>query len=345
LRGQDRLKEKKYYPAITNFNLAKKLIADIEARGGMVGKRDKKTLEKLTAKAKKKFDQQEQAKGNTGKRSNLSRLKDVASTGKPAKRVSIFLFGLDRAGKTTLVEYLKQEKFMDHAPTLGINLSHVTLGNVKFEFNDLGGQKAFRPNWMDYWKKPDLMIFMIDAADSARLNESRDALWSVLEKPETAGKSLLILSNKIDLPEARRLDVIKDTLEIKKMSSRIVACYEVSVKENMNVEKALNFIASFVLADDEMNQFVSGEMNRLSRTLKEVYKAFVKEAKILEREGQFEKALNRVHKAKFIQDELFNNGFSKAQKKALKCVDWMGSILKEMNTRGIMTEGDWWNDE
>ena len=42
-----------------------------------------------------------------------------------AKRISIFIFGLDRVGKTTIVEFLKEKKFLPQNPTIGVSISQI----------------------------------------------------------------------------------------------------------------------------------------------------------------------------------------------------------------------------
>ncbi|MHA1793928.1 MAG: ADP-ribosylation factor-like protein [Promethearchaeota archaeon] len=353
-RGLKALKEQKYYPALTSFNLAKRILTDIERRGGKVDSTYFKKLDKLLQKTQKKMDAATKGKGKKEKAPSFARLwpnDHRIKKSKPErkvdenKKVSLFLFGLDRAGKTTFVEYLKQGKFMNHSPTLGINVAHVVLGNVRFEFNDLGGQKAFRTNWMDYWKNPDMMIFMIDAADHQRFAEARDALWSIIDRKETRGKTLMILSNKIDLPEARSLEIIKKSLDIRNIKDRLVNIHEISIKEDFNLEKPLNFIASHVLTDEDMQNFVSDEINKIATNLKGVHDAFIAEAKILEKNKKYEKALNRLYKAKLVQEELLNNGFSKARKQITKCIEQMTRIEKMMNKSGIIPETKWWKEE
>ncbi|MBD3187716.1 GTP-binding protein, partial [Candidatus Bathyarchaeota archaeon] len=257
----------------------------------------------------------------------------IDSTNAPAKSnaittASMFLFGLDRAGKTTLVEYLKSETFKDHAPTLGVNVAHIVLGNVRFEFNDLGGQAAFRTTWMDYWNDPDLMVFMVDATDVGRFKEARDALFSIINLPKTRGVPLLILSNKIDDPEARSAAMMEIALDINSIKDRTVAFYEISIKEGRNLEKALNFMASFILQDDAMESFVSNELKRITRSYKEMFKAYIKEAKLLEKQGEYRKAEDRVHRAIFVQEELFKQGFSKARKHIKKCENMLQHLGK-----------------
>lgn len=44
--------------------------------------------------------------------------------------------------------------------------------------------------------------YMVDAADSEKIEASRDELHSLLDKPQLAGIPVLVLGNKRDLPHA-----------------------------------------------------------------------------------------------------------------------------------------------
>src|SRR5271157_6566704 len=94
------------------------------------------------------------------------------------KRISIFIFGLDRVGKTTIVEFLKEKKFLPQNPTIGVSISQIVFQNLTLEFTDVGGQKRFRADWDNYLKKPHVLVFVIDASDrdDARIQEARQEL-------------------------------------------------------------------------------------------------------------------------------------------------------------------------
>ncbi|MFX0103543.1 MAG: ADP-ribosylation factor-like protein [Candidatus Hodarchaeota archaeon] len=334
-RGKDAFKNEKYYPALANFNIAKEINSNLFQLGVITSGKDYKNLSSLIAKAKKKLDEIEAKKDKIGpKKTNLARLRykealEVIEEDK-IKTISLFLFGLDRAGKTTFVEFLKQEKFKDQTPTLGINIAHIVLGNVRFEFNDLGGQEAFRSGWMDYWKNQDLMIFMVDASDSARLSEARDALWSILNRSETQGKPLLVLLNKIDVPDSKSSSFIEQSLGLKQTQERTIGIYEISIKRNLNLEKALNFMVSLLLKDDVLEKFVTSELKRLIKNYRQMYNAYLKEAKLLEKEKNYPSAFHRVYKAVLIQKELFKHGIGKAQKEIKKGETWLAKLKKNM---------------
>nr|MDO8108989.1 ADP-ribosylation factor-like protein [Candidatus Sigynarchaeota archaeon] len=346
-QGTRALKAKKHFTALSSFNIAKSIATSLVAeKGEGVSAKDLKKLDKLIDDAKKSI-----AEGKTGdmiKRSFLSRLRnrDTAKAARPgavSKTLSIFLFGLDRAGKTTFVEFLNKEKFCDQTPTLGLNVSQIVLGNLKFEFNDLGGQQMFRGSWMEYWKNQSVLVFMVDVADAARFSEAKDALWSIIKRPETAGKPLLILLNKIDLPDAKDAVTVKKAIDFYRIDREPTGVFEISIKQNKNLDKPLNFLASIALEDDELQEFVSEETARISMELGQVYTSLLAEAKELESHGKYEQALNPLYKAKLIQDEIAANGISGGQKKALHCLDLMSKILSTMNKKGITTSTkEWW---
>ncbi len=332
-RGDECFAEGKYYPAVSNYSLARKVLDEMAEKGIDVSNKDIKNADKLVAKARKKMEEQRRKDAGEKPLSILARLLQTIpkpSSKQPAappeKKLSLFVFGLDRAGKTTLVDYLKHGKYLDHAPTLGIDVSSITLGRIKFEFNDLGGQEAFRSTWMDHWKNPDLLVFMVDAADAGRFGEAKAALWSILNRPEAKGKPVLVISNKVDLQDARSIESVKTALGLDTIGDRDVGVNEVSVKENKNMDKTLAFLASIVLKDEDMKEYVDEEVARLARNFEEIYKAFVEEAKELEKKGDKAKAMDRVYKAKMVQEELLQEGFMRAAGKVQKCKEWLAKL-------------------
>ncbi|MEX2680960.1 MAG: ADP-ribosylation factor-like protein [Candidatus Sigynarchaeota archaeon] len=332
-RGDECMAEGKWYPAVSNYSLARKVLDEMAEKGIDVNGKDIKNVDKLVSKARKKMEEQRRKDAGEKSPSILSRLlQAIPRPGAkqpappPEKKLSLFVFGLDRAGKTTLLDYLKQGKYLEHSPTLGIEVTSIVLGRIKFQFSDLGGQVAFRSTWMNHWADPDLLVFMIDAADASRFPEAKAALWSILDKPEAKGKPLLVISNKVDLPDARSIETVKNALGLASITGRDVGVTEVSVKENKNMDKVLAFLASIVLQDEEMKDYVDEEVARLARNFEEIYKAFIEEAKELEKRGDKEKARDRVYKAKLVQEELLEEGFMKAASKIQKCKEWLAKL-------------------
>jgi ADP-ribosylation factor-like protein 3 len=67
---------------------------------------------------------------------------------------------------------------------------------------DIGGQKAIRPYWKNYYENTDALVYVIDSADRRRMEETGVELSSLLEEEKLAGVPVLIFANKQDLLNA-----------------------------------------------------------------------------------------------------------------------------------------------
>lgn len=88
------------------------------------------------------------------------------------------------------------------APTRGFNVKQLTRGNMEFNIWDIGGQKALRAYWANYYDKVNGIVWVIDSADSRRLEETGYELAALLQEEKLAGVPVIILANKQDLATA-----------------------------------------------------------------------------------------------------------------------------------------------
>ena len=104
------------------------------------------------------------------------------------KNAKISVLGLDRAGKTTMLQRLKTGRWIpDTTPTIGMNAETIQIGDVTFSAWDLGGQLQFRKAlWEMYTKNSAGLIYVVDVSDPtapfrvARLSGQRG--WSVAKQ-------------------------------------------------------------------------------------------------------------------------------------------------------------------
>ncbi|CAD6502493.1 BgTH12-05085 [Blumeria graminis f. sp. triticale] len=140
---------------------------------------------------------------------------------------SVLLLGLDNAGKTTFHEQVKSLFIADApapklhtVPTVGQNVSTVTLPDMYLKIWDVGGQLTLRKLWQSYYRSCHAIIFLIDSTDigdghldhdaSGRLDECRLVLEDVLGHGETEGVPLLVLANKQDREDCVEVVRIKE---------------------------------------------------------------------------------------------------------------------------------------
>lgn len=114
------------------------------------------------------------------------------------KRPSSILFlGIDNAGKTTLVNKLKNNTNHVFLPTKHATKDVVEIGNLKAQVIDIGGHRAVRIAWKDYFYNVDGIVFIVDVMDDARYEEVAEAWSAVLELEKEA--PIVVLMNKVDL--------------------------------------------------------------------------------------------------------------------------------------------------
>ena len=57
-----------------------------------------------------------------------------------------------------------------------------------------------REMWKDYFLEANAILFLVDSADTSRLEEAKEELWGILESADLKDIPILILANKIDMP-------------------------------------------------------------------------------------------------------------------------------------------------
>lgn len=126
----------------------------------------------------------------------------------------ILVLGLDNAGKTTVLKMLKGEDTKTISPTVGFNIETMEWEPYKLTFWDVGGQKSLRPFWRNYFEETDGVIWVVDSADTLRMEDCKKELQTILQEERLAGATLLVLANKQDLQGAASLGDIEKHLAL-----------------------------------------------------------------------------------------------------------------------------------
>jgi small GTP-binding protein len=120
------------------------------------------------------------------------------------KNFEIVMIGLDNSGKTTIMNFLQIGEPFETVPTTGIEVKEFCLvDNIRFKIIDTAGQKQFRNIWDSYLLTADVVIFVLDVADTPRYEEARDEFEKIIKKLHIRKNGnkvpVLFAMNKIDL--------------------------------------------------------------------------------------------------------------------------------------------------
>jgi len=114
--------------------------------------------------------------------------------------ISIALLGLDKSGKTTFLNNLKDEQsltgFKEYLPTKSLNIEIIYLKNYPYRVKlfDLG--MAFQSHWWMFAGECEGFIFFIDAADTSRRNEAMELFHEIRNFWDCP---YVIAANKVDM--------------------------------------------------------------------------------------------------------------------------------------------------
>ena len=132
----------------------------------------------------------------------------------------ILMFGLDSAGKTTILYKLKLGEVVNTIPTIGFNVETVEYKNISFHVWDVGGQDKIRLLWRHYYTNTQGLIYVVDSNDRERIEENREELHKMLAEEELRDAVLLVFANKQDLPGALTCPEITDKLGLHTIRGR-----------------------------------------------------------------------------------------------------------------------------
>ena len=172
----------------------------------------------------------------------------------PVDDITISIFGLDNAGKTCLLRSLAGNFDFESVPTIGLGQeSFVYKDDTKLTVYDLGGSSKFRSVWTRFFAEIWGFIYVIDASDPERFQESKETLDKMLEHKMIKKKPYIIVANKQDKEGAIPAAELKTRLKIGRKVEVYDAVVTSSTEEHMNegVSKAIDSLVDSIVKNFE----------------------------------------------------------------------------------------------
>ncbi|MHA1976564.1 MAG: ADP-ribosylation factor family protein [Candidatus Hodarchaeales archaeon] len=165
------------------------------------------------------------------------------------KSGKISVLGLDRAGKTTLIQRIKNGTFNSNpAQTIGVNTETIEINNEEYTIWDLGGEALFRRAlWEMYTKNSAGLVFVIDIVNQQRFPEALTSLKRVLSMSHLANVPLAVFFNKNDLLVNLPNQNLLSLLGISKIRGRESEMFQTSAKTGEGIREGLDWLSNIIM--------------------------------------------------------------------------------------------------
>ncbi|MHA1220512.1 MAG: ADP-ribosylation factor family protein [Candidatus Heimdallarchaeota archaeon] len=167
--------------------------------------------------------------------------------GKADKKVNIAMCGLDNAGKTSILNFLKKGEFGETIATMGVNHEKFKLGKLSMSVMDLGGQEVFRYFWPTYMERADILIYVIDSSDIERLPLAKEIFLKAINTYCNPNIPILVLATKQDLPNICSLAYIIHLFQLTNMFDRTIHLQKTSALTGLGIYEAFQWIHDQVI--------------------------------------------------------------------------------------------------
>merc|ERR1719454_1059036 len=140
-----------------------------------------------------------------------------------------------------MLQRLASTKPSKTEPTQGFNIKTVEEKGFKLNMWDIGGQRAIRPYWRNYYDGTQVLIWVVDANDDDRFAEARSELDALMKEKQLDRVPMLVLANKSDLVGAANADTVAERMGLAGIKGRKMECKSVSGKTGDGLRDAFDW--------------------------------------------------------------------------------------------------------
>ena len=163
------------------------------------------------------------------------------------KERGVAIIGLDAAGKSSILYQMKLGEVIATIPTIGFNVETLQYKNITMTAWDIGGQSRVRGLWHHYYQNIHGVIFVIDSADTKRLDGDPEEsvlgeLQKAMQNDLLRGVPFLLLANKQDLVGALSVQQIAERLQLKQVRNRPWHIQASSVLQKQGVWEGMDWL-------------------------------------------------------------------------------------------------------
>ncbi|CAE7541831.1 unnamed protein product [Symbiodinium microadriaticum] len=134
------------------------------------------------------------------------------------KEVKVVVIGYNGAGKSTFFNKINGRGKEQPSISEYFQVDFFKFKKVKLEVWDLDGKEEVLPLWRHYLANTQFVIFIVDSADRAHINDAKELLHTTFASPLLTQASLVVIANKQDLPDAMTAEEIEQLMDLNTLS-------------------------------------------------------------------------------------------------------------------------------
>jgi len=154
----------------------------------------------------------------------------------------IFVFGLPRAGASTVIKTLNNSFFNEEFLEEEISITKTLLGNLSIITYNFSEKEAFEEILSIYMRRVNGLVFVMDASDPSKFKMARTELHQISKFPAAKYLPLLILINKIDEATTDTEKIIEE-LDLLDLENESYKWFPVSALNNKGIGSAFKWLA------------------------------------------------------------------------------------------------------
>lgn len=131
-------------------------------------------------------------------------------------------------------------------PTAGFNIKSVSADGLKLNVWDIGGTATIRPYWKNYFDNTDVLIFVLDSIDKARMEEAVNELFDIMDHEKIKNVPVLIFANKQDAKGALTIPDIEVFFNEDKFINRTWHIQPCSGRNGDGVKEGMEWLCKIV---------------------------------------------------------------------------------------------------
>ena len=209
--------------------------------------------------------------------------------------IRVLLYGLEKSGKSTLINSFQKGIFTQGIPSTAQNSYEITINkNVIFNILEVGGRKEVRKFVSELIDYVDAIIFVIDGSNERSFDEVTTEFEKIVNHPQSIGKPLAVLFHKNDITKIPP-SIIIGRLDLLDRYDRPHQVFSSTAKRPQDFEQVLTWISKClreaqIPIQDKLSRFLKIYILDMLNTKKEGFPilAILGQLEIISRTGQIE---------------------------------------------------------